>query len=452
MQNDVFIKSEIRLKHSKPKYKIEYLLHLYLERDIISIDEVIGASKEEIMETILKAVHRHAITRSRDGRYTTYLPDPTKPNGRRQIRRKSQAELYHTLLEFYGVEEEQPVLLFSELFEKYLDYKKRFINANNSKKSISPSTIRRYERDYEKYIKPLSLASTPINKITTPQLEVMLTDMIKNNAMAEKCASNVISYVCQAFSFARRSEYITKDPAETLDRLLLLSCCKFTPKKSDAERVLTSKEMCLLRSAVLEHEKNHPLYMPDYAIELAQLTGMRVGELAALHWTDIDEEFIHISYSEHRLDYSDKTCELIIGEPKNGKHRLLPLTDDIRALLAKIKALGLKSKENFIFVREDGRRYTAHDISCAIDRRASEAGIKKTSIHGVRRTVSSQLNTILSQKAVADMLGHSERVNEQFYNYSTAENSEKAAALKEVSSKVINFSDYLQNKKKAEAL
>ena len=50
------------------------------------------------------------------------------------------------------------------------------------------------------------------------------------------------------------------------------------------------------------------------------------------------------------------------------------------------------------------------------------------------------------------MLGHSERVNEQFYNYSTAENSEKAAALKEVSSKVINFSDYLQNKKKAEAL
>ena len=29
----------------------------------------------------------------------------------------------------------------------------------------------------KKYIKPLSLASTPINKITTPQLEVMLTDM-----------------------------------------------------------------------------------------------------------------------------------------------------------------------------------------------------------------------------------------------------------------------------------
>ena len=101
------------MKHIKPKYKIEYLLHLYLERDIISMDEMINASNEEvIMKTILNTVHQYAITRSGDGRYTTYLPDPTKPNGRRQIRKKSQAELYHTLLEFYGVEEEKPVLLF----------------------------------------------------------------------------------------------------------------------------------------------------------------------------------------------------------------------------------------------------------------------------------------------------------------------------------------------------
>ena len=441
------------MKHIKPKYKIEYLLHLYLERDIISIDEMINASnEEEIMKTILNTVHQYAITRSGDGRYTTYLPDPTKPNGRRQIRKKSQAELYHTLLEFYGVKEEKPVLLFSELYAEFVDYKKKFINANNRKRSISPSTIRRYEIDYDKYIKPLSLASTPLNKITTPMLEVMLTDMIKNNNMAEKCASNVISYICQAFSYARRSEYIIKDPAETLDRLLLLSFCRFTPKKADAERILTQKEMCLLKNAILEHEQSHPLYMPDYAIELAQLTGMRVGELAALHWTDIDDDFIHIDYSEHRLDYSDKPCELVIGEPKNGKHRLLPLTDDIRALFAKIKALDLKGKDEFIFVHEDGRRYTAHDISCAIDRRASEAGIKKTSIHGIRRTVSSLLNTVLSQKAVADMLGHSERVNEQHYNYSTAENTEKAAALKEVSSNVINFRAILESKKTAEAL
>jgi hypothetical protein len=32
------------------------------------------------------------------------------------------------------------------------------------------------------------------------------------------------------------------------------------------------------------------------------------------------------------------------------------------------------------------------------------------------------LHTALPQKAVADMLGHYERINEQHYNYSMAEN------------------------------
>lgn len=109
--------------------------------------------------------------------------------------------------------------------------------------------------------------------------------------------------------------------------------------------------------------------------------------------------------------------------------------------------MGIQSSDRFIFVRKNGTRYTAHDISCAVDRRASEAGIKKTSIHGIRRTVSSQLNTVLSQKDVASMLGHSERVNERHYNYSTAENTAKIQALTQVSSKVINFSNFLEHKK-----
>ena len=180
--------------------------------------------------------------------------------------------------------------------------------------------------------------------------------------------------------------------------------------------------------------------MPDYAIELAILTGMRVGELSALHWGDIDNYYIHVDYSEHRLDYEDKKSELVIGEPKNCKHRVIPITPHIRKLLKRIKSLEVANKDDFIFARPDGTRYTAHDISCAVDRRASEVGVKKTSIHGIRRTVSSLLNTVLSQKDVASMLGHSEQVNERHYNYSTADDSMKLRALSQVSSKVIKLS------------
>ena len=58
------------------------------------------------------------------------------------------------------------------------------------------------------------------------------------------------------------------------------------------------------------------------------------------------------------------------------------------------------------------------------------------------------LNTILPQKAVADLLGHTERVNEQHYNYSIVENAEKKRALEEVFSKVLKFEDYQPETKK----
>ncbi len=435
----------------KRNISLNCIFQMFLDNGTISIDDVVNSSQEDIMNTILSTIHHYAISKTKDGRYTTYIPDATKPNGRRQIRRKSETELYRSLLEFYGVEEEQKTLTYAELFTEWIEYKKRFIKVKNKKKSLSPSTIRRYERDYENYIKSLPLASMAIDKVTTPKLQLMLADMIESNNMTESCAGNVIGYICQSFAFARRSDYITKDPAETLDKKLLYSLCVYTPPKADSERVLTLKETAKLREAVLAQEQSHPYYMPNYAIELAILTGVRVGELAALRWDDIDNYFIHIDYSEHRYDYSDKPCELVIDEPKNGRHRLLPLTDDIRTLLEKIKALNLTSREGFLFIRKDGTRYTAHDISCAINRRADEAGLK-ASIHKVRRTLSSQLNTVLEQKDVADMLGHSERVNERHYNYSTAETKEKADALKAVSSKVINFKLLPTNKKIAEAL
>ena len=62
--------------------------------------------------------------------------------------------------------------------------------------------------------------------------------------------------------------------------------------------------------------------------------------------------------------------------------------------------------------------------------------------------MSSLLNTVLPQKAVAEMLGHSEQVNERHYNYSMAENTEKKRALEELYSKVINLHDYMKEEKK----
>jgi len=71
-----------------------------------------------------------------------------------------------------------------------------------------------------------------------------------------------------------------------------------------------------------------------------------------------------------------------------------------------------------------------------------------TSIHEIRGTVSSLLNTELPRRVVAEMLGHTERVNAEHYDYSTAENTEKKQAVEKVYSKVFKISDYFSKTKK----
>jgi integrase len=146
-----------------------------------------------------------------------------------------------------------------------------------------------------------------------------------------------------------------------------------------------------------------------------------------------------VDYSEHRLDYSDRPSEIVVGEPKNYKHRKIPMTQDIRDLFKKVHNLGFRNNEGYVFSRKDGTRCTAHTISSAVSRRAKEAGIDNTSIHEIRRTVSSYLRQELPIKAVASMLGHLETTNELCYNYDMSETTEKTRALEELSSKIIKL-------------
>ena len=149
---------------------------------------------------------------------------------------------------------------------------------------------------------------------------------------------------------------------------------------------------------------------------------------------------------------SKRTYILTIGEPKNNRHRVFPVVAEIAELLEEIKALGMTSKDGFIFCREDGTRYTEHDIECAVARRGNEAGIEKVSIHRIRRTWSSNALKTNSRKLVANLLGHREDTNARFYDYDTSTSVEKKEAVEKVCPTVLNFSDILRTKKEAKAL
>lgn len=204
---------------------------------------------------------------------------------------------------------------------------------------------------------------------------------------------NVAGYIKGALFLAYKEGLIEKTPYPSVDLKPIRGFCRIIVKY-DEDRVLILDEMKMLIETLHEKQKNKETYIQNYAIELATMTGMRVGELAALKWESIQENGLHIDFSEHRLDYEDKSSEYVFSD-KSG-------------------------------------RVNGHTISCAVNRRCNDAGIDKRSIHAIRRTVSSYLRTRLPIATVANLLGHLEETNDKCYHYDISNMNYKKDSLQEM--------------------
>ena len=415
------------------------LLLKFINDGTITLSETMNSCQEDIMKTILDKIHPYSIRAPKEGakdqRWFTYVKDEKNPNGRRSVAANSKYELFYKLLNHYGVTQDslKETITFGELYNEWVEYKTDFVNCNNSKRSRSMSTITRYRRDYDKCLKDTSLDSTPINSITSIQIENIFISVIKNYDLSESYVKNLFGYVKNTFEYAFRKRYLKTNEFLHVDKDRILANVNIKAPKSDEERTLTSKEQQLVYDAVLAHEERNPHYVVDYAVELAFHTGMRVGELATLRWSDIHDGYIHIDTSEHRVDYGDHT-EFVVGEPKNRKHRKIPTNDYINRLFQRIEALGFNGE--FVFTQEDGKRTNARSISCACTKRGLECDIKKVSIHRIRRTVISELRKDFDVKIVASLMGHLEQTDEEYYNYDNSEYSDKFRAMNSLCSSV----------------
>ena len=426
MTNDIFSKKNI-----------EY----WVNSGILGIDEIVPSGSEVLMSKILDNVHKHKITQASDGRWATYVPDPTKHSGLKQVRKGTKSELYAFLIEFYGLLPEQSAeKTIGNVFLEWIEYKREFTKATY--KPLSPSTIRRYELDYQKYLENTELSKAPID-LDDMTLEQHLIRIVSSSKMIPRAFGNLFGYLNQMFKFAVRKRYIVTDPMTFVDKNRIMSFCCAAPPKKDSERIISLDDLHKFLLSVNEHLEKYPDYMPDYAILLGSLTGMRIGEIVALKWECVDDDFIHVDYSEHRHDYGDHS-EIVVGEPKNRKHRLVPVTKDISDLLDTVRNHSVD--DTWVFADKDGR-ITANAVSDACRRRSTEAGIKRTSIHEIRRTVSSYLNTVLPREAVANMLGHLPTTNERFYDYDISSRTVKVEALEKLSDNIINFSAYRHDEK-----
>lgn len=166
---------------------------------------------------------------------------------------------------------------------------------------IRENTKRHYNNVYYKHISP-GLGNFQLGSITQYQIKKLIKDL-KNDGYQYETCNKVRVLLVDIFNKAMINEYLRKNPAKGISL------------KRDEEkdvRVLSQEEQAIFFDCC-----KGTFY--DNLFVTAVSTGMRIGELAALRWTDVDwdSKVIHVTRTLVYQKYeSDSQKEYHFEKPK----------------------------------------------------------------------------------------------------------------------------------------
>jgi integrase len=125
-------------------------------------------------------------------------------------------------------------------------------------------------------------------------------------------------------------------------------------------------------------------------------TGMRLGELCALGWEDIN-------LATKTLTVRHSLVEGVMDSPKNNRIRIIPLTDELYQLLIKRSV-----KKGLVFAHPDGGHLRKSSWPWkALQRACKAAGLRRIGWHALRHTFASELvRRGAAIRAVQLLMGH----------------------------------------------
>jgi len=390
--------------------------------DLPYLQEQIEMKKREE----LLSHHQGKITQGKDGKWRTYVKDSNKESGYRLIKKSTRKKLDDELVEYYKVETCKTVTL-EEMYWRWREVQDQMVSDN---------TVYKYTTDYNRFFKDKAFMQTPIEEITEDMLKLFFHDMIQDNNLCKGAFKKAYGYIDNTFKKAFREKVILENPMLYLLRKQFYGYCDEIMKPL-SKQVYTDEEIEMIIKWLHKQYEEDPFYIPHYAVELASLTGMRVGEIVALKWEDIHNEkgYFTIQRSEK---FNRKTKEYFIDKTKNKKVRNFPLDEKIIKLFAKVKKAELTQGYlcEWIFANEDGRIH-APVISSCIKNKCKQLGIPDRGIHAFRKTFNSNMRCAgVSEVVAASLLGHSPDVNKRYYTFDTTSLEDKAKIVADAHARI----------------
>lgn len=402
------------------------ILQFMIKSGMLNMDDVQNSMESMKRDEFLKK-HQYKIWQGKDGKWYTYLPDDKK--GRVKKKKSSKKEIENVVIEYYKNLKMEPVI-FKERYNVWIQ---RQLDCG-----VSNNTMNRYNCDYVRFFEDSTIEFMDISKIDDEILYCFLINRIRQKELSYRAAKTMFGMLNGIFQKAQKDKIIQVNPCESIDFPVLRKHCKVHIGKTAEERVVSDEQMKLLYDIIAQDHRNKPNYIPPYAIELASLTGMRVGELAGLIWGNVNfkEKYILVDRSEK---YDREKKAYFIDTTKNAKPRFIPMSREIEALLKQVKKVetGYGYLCEYVFANENGRIH-ARVISDCMRNKCIQAGIQTKSIHALRRTLNSKMRCEgVSSIVASSILGHTEKVNNSNYTYDVSDNQYKINVMSNINREIM---------------
>lgn len=256
-----------------------------------------------------------------------------------------------------------------------------------------------------------------IKSITKAKYQSVLEDL-RDRGFAKNSIAGTHAALSIMFSYAVEMEIIKKDPSvkaiipekkKTIEDL----------QKEEIPRYLEKTELNLL----LECVSNKSINPQDYAMfHILAYTGMRIGELFALHLTDLDLENRTISINKNLSTPGFDGKPYRLGPPKTKRSKRKIDIDDmtvevIRTHIAwrnktKMKYRNTFLDSGFLFVSEaipDGRPPVMRAFNIRMQKYLKRCELPKLSPHSLRHTHASlYAEAEIPLEVTQERLGHSD--------------------------------------------
>lgn len=306
---------------------------------------------------------------------------------------------------------EEKEMRFYEALDKYINQK-----SDDWKEYSRQGIIGRAKR-----IKDI-FADLKLEEITTEELQDYVDDWQKQFS-----TNTIKSYVVLIMSVLKKNGFRIDSP----------KIKNYTPKK----RFYSNEEIekisqYFMKSSKIKH--NH------LAIPIAMYTGLRIGEILALQWLDVDLSRKLISVSKNAEHIFGKGS--ILQTPKTESSiREVAIPNQLYDILIKFAPQKDEDWDNFVTSNSQQPQEHRTASRCA-ERLLLKIGVEYKGFHAFRHSYATKmLESGVNTKVVSDLLGHS-NISTTLNIYSHTSNDLK----KECVDKVFKDDNYEKEKEKKE--